>query len=229
MPYLGSEIRPLTTKAFGVGHESDQLYSLWLPATPYGTAPGYIYGLRGNAWTTWNLARSCGRVDPATDTLYMGVKGTSLVFFEAHKSNRSDYVDSDTTEPDQTRSYLCRVTYDSTVLNNASLTKQARELLVHFRRASFETSNLSLTTDISTAASPNIPVAPGSVYVSGAAANWIGPPVAPSQFRKLIPQEYQRAAYYNISFQTNEKYAYWALNGISTVFENTSERTGTVR
>ena len=229
MPYLGSEIRPLTTKAFGVGHESDQLYSLWFTPTPISGGIGYVYGLRGNAWTTWALSRTCGRVDPATDTLFMGVKLTSLVFAEAHESNRSDYVDSDPVAPDDLVPYLCRVTYASTVLNNPSLTKQAREFHLHFRRASFQTGNLSLTTDISTSASANIPVAPGVPYVSGAAANWIGPPVAPSQFRKLIPQEYQRAAYYNITWQTNETYAYWALNGISTVFESTSERTGTVR
>jgi hypothetical protein len=226
MPYLGTTGRAFTATAFGVAHESDQLYSLWLPYVPTFAQPrAFVYGLRGNAWTNWELARTCGRVNPFSDTLYMGQ--IQVVQAEAHDSNRSDYVDKPTSST--TESYTCRVTYASTVLNNASLTKQARELHVHFRRASFQTGDFFLTTDISTAESPKIPVAPGSVYVSGVAGNWIGPPVAPSQFRKLIPQEYQRAAYYNISFQTNEKYAYWALNGISTVFENTSERTGTVR
>jgi len=53
----------------------------------------------------------------------------------------------------------------------------------------------------------------------------------PRQFRKLIPQDNQRAAYYTLGLTatTSSAGGYWALNGYSIVYENTSERTGTVR
>jgi hypothetical protein len=168
-------------------------------------------------------------VNPANDTLYWAGKDQTTVYAERHDSNRSDYVDI--LENGGTPSgILSIVTYASTVFGNPAATKQARELHTHFRRASFQNVYFNLTTDISTSTSPVIPVAANSTYDPLATSeNWIGPPVAPKQFRVLVPQAYQRGTYYNWTLIVNEPYAYWALNGISTVFETTSERTGTVR
>jgi hypothetical protein len=59
----------------------------------------------------------------------------------------------------------------------------------------------------------------------------IGGVALPRQFRKLVPQEVQRATYYNLGMRmtTSSPGGYWAMNGYSIVFEGTSERTGTVR
>jgi hypothetical protein len=161
--------------------------------------------------------------------LYWAGKDQTTVYAERHDSNRSDYVDI--LENGGTPSgILSIVTYASAVFGNPATTKQARELHTHFRRASFQNVYFNLTTDISTSTSPVIPVAANSTYDPLATSeNWIGPPVAPKQFRVLVPQAYQRGTYYNWTLIVNEPYAYWALNGISTVFETTSERTGTVR
>ena len=224
LPYLGTEGRSLAVTAFGVAHESDQLYSLWFPDTPYSRATVYVYGIRSKAWTTWDLAGKCGRVNPVNDTLYWALTANrGPIYAEKHASRRQDYADINSTGA--ASAYECRVTYAATVLGNAAVSKQARELHTHLRVAEFQSGNWTLTTDISRGVSANIPVAPGSVYNVTTNNPWVGPPVAPNQYRALIPQEYQRGTYFNWTWRTNEAYAYWALNGLSTVFEGTSERT----
>ncbi len=226
-PYLGTLGRTQIQTAFGVAHETDQMYSLWAPGVLTIPRTVYVYGIRSQSWTTWGLAGACGRVNPTNDTLYWAGADSRSVFAEAHESRRSDYVDKNAAGVEFP--IECRVTYASTTFGNPSATKQAREIHAHFRQAAFQTGSFTLTTDISTSNSASVPVAPGSVYNVTTNNPFIGPPVAPVQFRKLIPQEHQRATYYNWTWSTNEAYAYWALNGISTVFETTSERTGTVR
>jgi len=225
MPYLGSIGRTATADAFGIPHESDQLFSLWLPETP-GQLPAknFVYGLRGNAWTTWSFptaqARTCGRVDPFSDSLYMGAIDGSI-WRERHTSRRSDYVD-DTSTPIPTT-----VTWATHVFGQPAATKQAREMHMHFKQADFETGTLTFKVDKNTIpASGPTPVSPGSVYTTD---KFIGPWEQPQQYRVLIPQDAQRGAYFTFTWSTNEAKAYWALNGFSTIYENTSERTNTVR
>jgi hypothetical protein len=225
MPYLGSIGRTATADAFGIPHESDQLFSLWLPETP-GQLPAknFVYGLRGNAWTTWSFptaqARTCGRVDPFSDSLYMGAVDGSI-WRERHTSRRSDYVD-DTSTPIPTT-----VTWATHVFGQPAATKQAREMHMHFKQADFETGTLTFKVDKNTIpASGPTPVSPGSVYTTD---KFIGPWEQPQQYRVLIPQDAQRGAYFTFTWSTNEAKAYWALNGFSTIYENTSERTNTVR
>ena len=85
----------------------------------------------------------------------------------------------------------------------------------------------SLKTDIVTAGQTIPAWASDTLEFSGAAT--IGPAVLPLQFRKLVPQNVQRATYYTLGLTATTNNAYWALNGYSIVFEGTSERTGTVR
>lgn len=225
MPYLGSLGRDSTADAFGIAHESDQLFSLWIPAIPGEAscpAKTFVYGLRGNAWTTWSFGsyRSCGRVDPFSDTLHMGSLN-GAVFQERHSSRRSDYVDEDA-DPITTT-----VTWATHVFGQPAATKQAREMHMHFKQADFETGTLTFKVDKNTIpASGPTPVSPGSVYTTD---KFIGPWEQPQQYRVLIPQDAQRGAYFTFTWSTNEAKAYWALNGFSVVYENTSERTNTTR
>jgi hypothetical protein len=225
MPYLGSLGRATTADAFGIPHESDQLFSLWIPAIP-GQLPAknFVYGIRGNAWTTWSFPaaqnRTCGKVDPFSDSLYMGAIDGSI-WRERHSSRRSDYVD-DTNTPIPTT-----VTWATHVFGQPAATKQAREMHMHFKQADFETGTLTFKVDKNTIpASGPTPVSPGSVYTTD---KFIGPWEQPQQYRVLIPQDAQRGAYFTFTWSTNEAKAYWALNGFSTIYENTSERTNTVR
>ena len=224
MPYLGSIGRAATADAFGIAHESDQMFSLWIPETPGQlSAKVFVYGLRGNAWTTWSFAngnRTCGRVNPFSDTLYLGVNDGSI-FKDLHSSRRSDYVD-DTNTPIPTT-----VTWATHVFGQPAATKQAREMHMHFKQADFVTGTLTFKVDKNTIPSSGpTPVSPGSVYSTD---KFIGPWEQPSQYRVLVPQDAQRGAYFTFTWSTNEARAYWALNGFSVVYENTSERTNTVR
>lgn len=98
---------------------------------------------------------------------------------------------------------------------------------MHFKQADFETGTLTFKVDKNTIpASGPTPVSPGSVYTTD---KFIGPWEQPQQYRVLIPQDAQRGAYFTFTWSTNEAKAYWALNGFSTIYENTSERTNTVR
>jgi len=227
MPYLGSLGRDSTADAYGIAHESDQLFSLWIPAIPgQASCPAktFVYGLRGNAWTTWSFPtaqdRTCGRVDPFSDSLYMGAIDGSI-WRERHSSRRSDYVD-DTSTPIQTT-----VTWATHVFGQPAATKQAREMHMHFKQADFNTGTLTFKVDKNTIPSSGpTPITPGSVY---SVDKFIGPWEQPQQFRVLVPQDAQRGAYFTFTWSTNEAKAYWALNGFSTIYENTSERTNTVR
>ena len=68
--------------AFGVSHETDRLYSLWVPplnsntndpaTAPYDKIRAYVYSTRARAWTNWELERTCGLVRPYDDALLMG-------------------------------------------------------------------------------------------------------------------------------------------------------------
>jgi hypothetical protein len=240
LPYLSSTYREqVSTAAFGVAFESQKLYALFMPqlqsddysTSDYG-AKAYVYGLLGNAWTTWSyesLSETgllCGRVDPVSDQAYYGTPAGPLVTFpslvrERNTSTRFDYVD-DYGEGAQV--ILCNVRWAASTMGSPFTTKQLREVHLHFRQAECTSVFFQVTTDVvSTVGTMPIPVnAPAGDLL-------IGGYVKPKQFRVLVPQEQQRGAYFMLRFVSEEEAAYWALNGYSLVFESTSERTGTVR
>jgi hypothetical protein len=240
MPYLSSTYREqVSTAAFGVAFESQKLYALFMPqlqsddysTSDYG-AKAYVYGLLGNAWTTWSyesLSETgllCGRVDPVSDQAYYGTPAGPLVTFpslvrERNTSTRFDYVDDYGEGP---QVILCNVRWAASTMGSPFTTKQLREVHLHFRQAECTSVFFQVTTDVvNTVGTIPIPV-------NASADNLlIGGYTKPKQFRVLVPQEQQRGAYFMLRFVSEEEAAYWALNGYSLVFESTSERTGTVR
>ena len=231
-PYWATANRVTTAKgAFGVAYESEKVYALFVPSlgiTGY-EAKAYVLGMETNAWTTWTYLapRICGRVDTFTDTAYYGVSASPYLFKDKNTSSTTDYFDGTNTAITST------VQWASTTLGAPYGTKQAREIHFHYRdvRQPAEatvTAIYSLKTDI-LPAGQTIPAWPaGSAFLTEPT---IGPATLPLQYRKLVPQEVQRATYYTLGLiaTTNTPGGYWALNGYSIVFEGTSERTGTVR
>jgi hypothetical protein len=233
-PYWAAPYRDTTaTGAFGVGYESEKVFALFMPAlsgtaASY-TARAYVFGLESQAWTTWSFSapRLCGRVDPFTDTAYYGLTAAPYLVKDKNTSSTADY-------SDYTGAITSTVQWASTTLNSPFATKQAREIHLHYRDVRQPTgqsilSDFTLKTDIQSTC-PSIPAwMPGDISLSTEAL--IGPSVLPRQFRKLIPQDNQRATYYTLGLTatTSSQGGYWALNGYSIVFEGTSERTGTVR
>jgi hypothetical protein len=126
------------------------------------------------------------------------------------------------------------VQWAATTLGAPHFTKQAREIHFHYRDVrqpvgATVTADYSLKTDIVTGGETVSAWPAGSQDFSNAPI--IGPAVLPLQYRKLVPQNVQRATYYTLGLTatTSNPGGYWALNGYSIVFEGTSERTGTVR
>jgi hypothetical protein len=239
-PYWAAPYRPTTsTGAFGVAYESEKVYALFLPSlgiTGY-EAKAYVLGMETNAWTTWSYdaPRLCGRVDPFTDTAYYGVSASPYLFKDKNTSSTTDY--SDGTGPSETF-IVSTVQWAATTLGAPQFTKQARELHLHYRDIRKPTFTTVLTScSIKTDVVPSGGTSPtGGTFEIWSPAETgfltstvIGSAVLPLQFRKLIPQEVQRATYYTLGLTAEVKGAYWALNGYSIVFEGTSERTGTVR
>jgi hypothetical protein len=241
MPYLSPVYREQTAQAFGVAFESQKLYAIFMPqllsneysVDQYGPK-AYVYGLLGNAWTTWSYpiilgGLICGRVDPVSDRGYFGVDATEgtqptgapSLFQERNTSTRFDYNDQ---FGEDVFSIPCSVRWAASTMGSPFTTKQLREAHLHFRQAECDAVALEVTTDVvSTTGTMPIPVNASRDDLL------IGGYVKPKQFRVLVPQEQQRGAYYMLRLVSDEQDAYWALNGYSLVFESTSERTGTVR
>jgi hypothetical protein len=230
-PYGAAPYRNTTAKgAFGVAYESEKVFALFMPSlgiTGY-EAKAYVFGLESQAWTTWTYLapRLCGRVDPFTDTAYYGLTNSPRLVKDRNSSSTADY------EDESNLPILSTVQWASTTLGAPYGTKQAREIHAHFR---------DIRKPAGKAVTPQLVVKTDIVPAGGSINNlWlttdvfstattIGPAVLPLQFRKLIPQEVQRATYYTLELTVVTLGAYWALNGYSIVFEGTSERTGTVR
>ena len=230
-PYGAAPYRSTTRTAFGVAYESEKVFALFMPSlgiTGYG-AQAYVYGLESGAWTTWSFLapRLCGRVDPFSDTAYYGVTIFPFLVKDRNTSSTADYLSED--EED----LVSTVQWASTTLGAPYATKQAREIHFHFREVKVPeegspiSATFSIKTDIDTTGAniaawpsgdPTLPI--GTV---------IGPAVLPLQYRKLVPQNVQRATYYTLGLVATTARTYWALNGYSIVYEGTSERTGTVR
>jgi len=230
-PYLAAPYRPTTaTGTFGVGYESEKVFALFMPSlgiTGY-EAKAYVLGMETRSWTTWTYLapRLCGRVDPFTDTAYYGLTNSPRLVKDRNTSSTSDY------EDEGNLPILSTVQWASTTLGAPYATKQAREIHAHFR---------DIRKPAGKAVTPQLVVKTDIVPAGGSINNlWlttdvfstattIGPAVLPLQFRKLIPQEVQRATYYTLELIMVTLGGYWAMNGYSIVYEGTSERTGTVR
>jgi hypothetical protein len=230
-PYGAANYRATTaTGAFGVAYESEKVFALFMPSlsiTDY-TAKAYVYGLETDAWTTWSYpaARLCGRIDPFSDTAYYGLAASPYLVKDKNTSSTGDYFDYN-------EAITSTVQWAATTLGAPYATKHAREIHFHYRDVrqtdgATVTADYSLKTDILPAGQTVLAWPAGSTF---SMATTIGPAVLPLQYRKLVPQEVQRATYYTLGLvaTTSSPGGYWALNGYSIVFEGTSERTGTVR
>lgn len=236
-PYLAAPYRNTTaTGAFGVAYESEKVFALFMPSLGLSSYPAkaYVFGLESTAWTTWSYPapRLCGRVDPFTDTAYYGLTASPFLVKDKNTSSYSDYFDG---SGESATTIASTVQWAATTLGAPYAIKQAREVHFHYRdirrdpMGSIE-ANFTIKTDVQPAC-PSVPVWTSSSYGDFTPGAIIGPAVLPLQFRKLVPQDVQRATYYTLGLTatTGTTGGYWALNGYSIVYEGTSERTGTVR
>ena len=80
--------------AFGVGHDTDHMYQLWLPnGASAVVGQALVYNTLLGGWTRWTLSRSCGRTNPINNTPYMGDAVSNKVFRESRTFTNEDYAD----------------------------------------------------------------------------------------------------------------------------------------
>lgn len=96
-----SQLPAFAATAFGVAHETERRYMLWVPSTEGDMLPtqAYTYNLITSAWSRWPLARVCGLVSLNGQLLYSGsalpgaVSGEPSVYREANLAGDQRYGD----------------------------------------------------------------------------------------------------------------------------------------
>lgn len=85
----------LTT--FGISYETDRAYLLFMPTNPQDTVAtvAFRYNTQTNTFTTFDMSKTCGLVNPGDDKLYLGTSDTNYIERERKQYNRKDYADRD--------------------------------------------------------------------------------------------------------------------------------------
>lgn len=81
------------TACFGIGYESDNSYTVYMPtgvADDYAQI-GYRYSTRTKTWTIIERPASCGFVNSTDDKLYFGAADTNYIEQERKNFDRTDY------------------------------------------------------------------------------------------------------------------------------------------
>lgn len=83
--------------SFGVSYENDYSYILFLPKTTLDTVATFAfrYGTKTQTFTTYELSKTCGLVNPGDDKLYFGPADANYIERERKIFNRTDFADRD--------------------------------------------------------------------------------------------------------------------------------------
>lgn len=80
---------------FGVSYENDSSYLLWLPSSVNDTVAtvAFRYNAGTQTYTTFDLSKTCGLVNPGDDKLYLGPSDVNFIERERKLFNRTDHAD----------------------------------------------------------------------------------------------------------------------------------------
>jgi len=94
---FGANLSGVKNYSFSVGYESDRKYLLFLPPGENEVHPTicYAYNTITNNWTTYDIAKKAGIVNPVDDKLYLADATTALVSRERKSFSFRDQVDED--------------------------------------------------------------------------------------------------------------------------------------
>lgn len=83
------------SSSFAVSYESDRKYILFTPSLSTDTACSiaWVYNSFTNSWTTWDLAKTCGLVNPTDNKLYLG--GSTSLYQERKSFTLDDFADDE--------------------------------------------------------------------------------------------------------------------------------------
>jgi len=81
--------------SFGVSYETDRSYLLCLPSTASDTVAtqAFRYNTFTNAWTRWDISKTCGLVNFGDDKMYFGAGDANFVEQERKTLTRIDHAD----------------------------------------------------------------------------------------------------------------------------------------
>jgi len=83
--------------SFGVSYENDASYLLWMPSNVNDTVAtiAYRYNTTTQSFTTFDMSKTCGLVNPGDDKLYLGPSDENFIERERKQFNRTDFADRD--------------------------------------------------------------------------------------------------------------------------------------
>lgn len=103
---------------FGINYQSDRKYILFTvdnTSDTYATI-AYVYNTITQAWTTWDLSKTCGIVNPYDDKLYLGASDINSIEQERKDFNYKDHAD---------REYDVNITQVSNIIESVEVGTQA--------------------------------------------------------------------------------------------------------
>lgn len=90
-----SALSNFAQNSFGLGYESDRMYIFFTVSNVNDTyaTQAFIYNEFSNAWSRWDLARTCMVVRRSDNKLYLGGASSNYVYKERKSYSRFDYAD----------------------------------------------------------------------------------------------------------------------------------------
>jgi len=92
---LDPDFTSFSTATFGVAYQSDRKYILFTVKDEADTTAtiAFVYNTITEAWTTWDLSKTCGIVNSFDDKLYLGASDTNYMEQERKEFNYKDHAD----------------------------------------------------------------------------------------------------------------------------------------
>lgn len=83
--------------SFGISYETDRAYLMFMPTSPQDSVAtvAFRYNTQTNTFTTFDMSKTCGLVNPGDDKLYLGPADKNFIERERKNFNRTDYADRD--------------------------------------------------------------------------------------------------------------------------------------
>ena len=93
--YLSSSNFDYKYSTFGVSYENDAAYILFMPSSVTDTfaTRAYRFNTVTNTFTTFDISKTCGLVNPGDDKLYLGPADANFIERERKLFNRTDFAD----------------------------------------------------------------------------------------------------------------------------------------
>lgn len=95
LPLYGDVLANLKALAFGFGSDVDGKYILSVPQTTLDTytTRQHVFDTFGRTWVKWDIALTCGGVNPVDDKIYLGAGDSNYVKSQFRNFNYTDFAD----------------------------------------------------------------------------------------------------------------------------------------